>query len=297
MRLQELHESSKFLSDDSAIDSWLKSVNIKSYIINSDHTVDVDGPVILYEMHLRDLDKLPVKFRKVTGNFIMEGCAITTLQGCPDEVGAKFEVNNCNRIANIVGCPKIVINDFKCTRASNLQSLHGFNSTVGGNASFSFDAKLQDLLGYAATVKGGLDLDSCHGLISLKGCPREIDYLYLRGCSNLKSLRFGPSKLELFLQLGDCISLKSLEYLPEFVNTDSCLYLSDNHQLLKDLYHVFMAKGLNEFTAITTSYDAVDKVKKIAYHYMKQPYGMKRWIDCQSALIDAGFEEYAEVPE
>ena len=66
------------------IDSICKKYGIQNYTINEDGTVYVDGNVSLYE---RNLSKLPLKFGRVTGNFYCQSNKLTTLEGCPQEVG------------------------------------------------------------------------------------------------------------------------------------------------------------------------------------------------------------------
>jgi len=61
------------------IDSICKKYGIKNYIINSDGSVDVDGDVSFKV----NLNKLPLKFGKVSGYFDCSYNFLTTLEGCP----------------------------------------------------------------------------------------------------------------------------------------------------------------------------------------------------------------------
>jgi hypothetical protein len=79
---------------------------LKNYTINSDDTVDVNGDVNLHS-RLGDMKKLPVKFRKVSGNFSCSSNKLTTLEGCPKYVGGYFSCSS-NNLTTLEGCPKYV---------------------------------------------------------------------------------------------------------------------------------------------------------------------------------------------
>jgi hypothetical protein len=88
---------------------------LTNYTINSDDTIDVDGDVILFNK-LDNMEKLPVKFGKVSGHFICDRNKLTTLEGCPNYVGGFF---NCggNKLTTLKGIEKCeIIGDFWCKR-------------------------------------------------------------------------------------------------------------------------------------------------------------------------------------
>ncbi len=69
---------------------------------------------------------------KVTGNFYCEGNELTSLKGCPSEVGGNFRCDDNNDLTSLEGCPKKVGGDFDCSR-DKLTSLKGCPSEVGGD--------------------------------------------------------------------------------------------------------------------------------------------------------------------
>jgi hypothetical protein len=71
------------------IDSICRKYNIRNYVVNEDGTVDVDGNVHLDN---RGLTELPLKFRKVSGDFYCHINQLTSLEGSPREVGGDFIV-------------------------------------------------------------------------------------------------------------------------------------------------------------------------------------------------------------
>ena len=93
------------------IDSICKRYNISNYTINSDGTVDVDGGVNLRN---KGLNKLPLKFGKVTGNFECHYNQLTTLKGGPREVTGYFDCYN-NQLTTLEGGPNHVGGGFDCS--------------------------------------------------------------------------------------------------------------------------------------------------------------------------------------
>lgn len=83
---------------------------IRDFTINENGSVDVNGNVRMMNM---TLDKIPIKFGRVSGEFDCSHNRITSLEGCPDWVGGRF---NCtfNRITSFCGAPDIVVGEFFC---------------------------------------------------------------------------------------------------------------------------------------------------------------------------------------
>jgi hypothetical protein len=83
---------------------------LNNYTINPDDTIDVDGRVDLYDI-LDKMEKLPVKFEKVSGYFTCYGNNLTTLEGCPNYVGRKYSCG-ANNLTSLEYCPKYVGDNF-----------------------------------------------------------------------------------------------------------------------------------------------------------------------------------------
>jgi len=94
----------------------LKLIINGSYKVLKNGSINVDGDVNLkleYEHNnplIKD-GKLTVKFNKVSRNFTISYCGLTSLDGCPNEVGGTF---NCdwNNLKTLEGCPSKVNGDF-----------------------------------------------------------------------------------------------------------------------------------------------------------------------------------------
>ena len=103
------------------INDICKKYNIENYTINSDGSIDVDGDVDLSYMKLV---KIPLKFNKITGVFVCYGNQLTSLEGCPKEVGGGFYCSD-NRITDLQGIPSAVNGRLNC-KNNNLTTLKGF---------------------------------------------------------------------------------------------------------------------------------------------------------------------------
>ena len=100
------------------IKEWLNSYNIINYRINSDLTVDVDGPVNLYR---RNLTSIPIQFGKVTGYFDCDYNNLQSLEGCPEKVGGSFYCSY-NKLQSLKWCPTKIGGNFACHH-NNLTTL------------------------------------------------------------------------------------------------------------------------------------------------------------------------------
>ena len=123
-----------------------KEYNIENYSINPDGSIDVDGNVDLSYMKLV---KIPLKFNKITGVFVCCGNQLTSLEGCPKEVGGGFYCYG-NQLTSLEGCPKEVGGGFNCS-----------------------DNRITDLQGIPSVVNGRLNCRN-NNLTTLKGFPMII---------------------------------------------------------------------------------------------------------------------------
>ena len=83
------------------IEEICNQYNITNYSINPGGSIDVDGDV---RLSFRNLSKLPLKFGKVTGRFFCNDNKLTSLEGCPEEVGGDFYCHS-NNLCSLEGCP------------------------------------------------------------------------------------------------------------------------------------------------------------------------------------------------
>jgi hypothetical protein len=147
-----------------------KKYGIKNWTLNKDGSIDIDGDVYL---HNKGLNKLPLKFRNVDGDFDCSFNDLISLEGCPKYVGRNF---NCsfNNLTSLEGCPELVNNSFYCFNCSkdNLTSLKGCPKSVGGNFNCSYN-NLTSLEGSPKSVSGDFWCSN-NNLTSLEGAPESI---------------------------------------------------------------------------------------------------------------------------
>ncbi len=99
---------------------------IENYTINPDGSIDVDGDVDgnVYLDSL-NLEKLPLKFNYVSGYFSIYNNCITSLEGCPKEVGESFDCAK-NQITSLKYSP-IKVGSYMNIYMNPLESLEGYN--------------------------------------------------------------------------------------------------------------------------------------------------------------------------
>ncbi|MCK9471926.1 MAG: hypothetical protein M0Q88_09265, partial [Bacilli bacterium] len=134
--------------NSSEIEAICNEYNIENYIINEDDSIDVDGNVDLFN---KGLKVLPLKFRKVSGNFLCGHNKLTSLKGSPQSVGGWFECSS-NQLTSLEGAPKNVGGDFYCGY-NQLTSLEGAPQSVSGEFRCR-DNKLTSLMGCPQNIGG-----------------------------------------------------------------------------------------------------------------------------------------------
>ena len=97
-------------SESERIESICKKYGITNYSVNSDGSIDVDGDVRLQNGKLQ---KLPLKFGRVTGHFSCQSNKLTTLEGAPNYVGGYFSCQS-TKITTLEGGPIEVGGGFYC---------------------------------------------------------------------------------------------------------------------------------------------------------------------------------------
>jgi len=95
------------------LDDWLEEFLKREDITKlPDGSYDVEGTDDV-DMGFLKISKLPIKFNKVHGSFLIQHNKLTTLEGCPKEVGHSFVCDN-NRLTSLVWAPAKVGTSFWC---------------------------------------------------------------------------------------------------------------------------------------------------------------------------------------
>jgi hypothetical protein len=192
------------------IESICKKYDITNYTINVDGSIDVNGNVSLDSNRL---DKLPLRFGRVTGYFLCYDNQLTTLEGSPREVGGDF---NCsyNQLTTLEGGPREVGGNFYC-HDNQLTTLEGSPREVGGNFN-CYDNQLTTLEGGPREVGGDFycyenTIYSVYQLFpDYTSFMDSLDYGYLRGTNIVKS-RFQEALDELGIKMPK--SIKGYKYI------------------------------------------------------------------------------------
>jgi len=150
------------------IHSICKRYGIRNYTINSDGSIDVDGDVDLHDIQLI---KIPLKFNKVDGYFYCYNNKLTSLEGCPKEIGGNFSCRD-NFLTSLEGCPKEIGGNFYCYR-NKLTSLEGCPEKVDGNF-FCFNNSLTSLEHCPERMYGDFDCNN-NKITSFDYLPFSID--------------------------------------------------------------------------------------------------------------------------
>jgi len=165
----KLFKYKDFISESTKedIDSICERYGIKNYTINEDGTIDVDGDV---DLSGKNIDKLPLKFGKVTGHFFCSYNQLTSLEGSPSKVGGDFICYE-NKLTSLEGSPSEVGGGFYCS-GNKLTSLEGSPKEVGGG----FDCRYNQLTSLEGSPKrvGGHFGCSRNQLVDVKGFPLII---------------------------------------------------------------------------------------------------------------------------
>ena len=155
---------------------------IVNYTINDDHTIDVDGDV---NIHKKSLTKIPLKFNIVSGYFYCSKNKLTTLEGCPKEVGG-FSCAE-NQLTTLEGSPKEVGGDFICN-FNKLTTLEGCPKEVGGSFFCTYN-ELTTLKGGPTSV-GWNFYCSSNKLTTLEGAPEYVGRNFDCGNNSFKSVEY-----------------------------------------------------------------------------------------------------------
>ena len=150
-----------------SIEEICEKYGIKNYTINDDGSIDVNQKVSL---SYYGLTELPLKFGVVTWNFFCSQNNLTTLKGCPREVGGRFTCNH-NNLTTLSGSPESVGGHFNCSN-NYLTTLEGSPKSVGD----------------------GFDCDG-NNLTSLEGSPKYVTRTFHCANNNLTDLKGSPKSI------------------------------------------------------------------------------------------------------
>jgi hypothetical protein len=163
------------VSQNADVKTWMKKLNLSSYKVRKDGKIDVQGNV---KFDSSMIDKrfsiLPIKFGRVTGNFVAVSCGVSQMTGFPEKVDGDFDVSN-NQITSLEDGPSHVGGSYIAEGNKLLTVLLGWPKFIGSDARFK-NCNIQSMRGIPAgsTVVGSLDLQRNTGLRRIDGFPEKV---------------------------------------------------------------------------------------------------------------------------
>ncbi len=104
-----------------------KKYNIDKYSIDKDGRLIVYGDVIFDDK----IKMLPLRFKKVTGDFICQSPFLTSLEGAPETVEHDFIIDGSKNLKSLEHGPKIVFGIYSISNCTNLKSINGIAKKIG----------------------------------------------------------------------------------------------------------------------------------------------------------------------
>lgn len=212
---------------------------IYKYNINEDNTVDVFQNVRI-QTHQ---EECPVKFGKVTGDFIINHCGLKSLKNMPSIVQGTFDCSE-NDIKNLVGGPLTVMRNYFCSH-SGLITLEGVPEYIYGDLDIS--ENLLTNFKWAPKSVSKLINAQKNNITDLNGIPyTNNDYI---------NLNFNPIKK---------LNLKDLEHLDHNLTICFC----DKNDILIEFFESLYS--IHKDLEIS-----VAQIRKILlYHDMNQNFNL-----------------------
>jgi hypothetical protein len=175
--------------------------------------------------------------------------------------------------------------DFDCYN-NKLTSLVGAPSSVDGDFGCS-DNKLTSLVGAPSSVDGDFYCYNNH-LTSLVGAPSSVGGYFSFYNNKLTSLEGAPSSVggDFYCSFNKLTSLKGIEKILKKMNG---IFNAYNNPLESHVIGLLLVPGCKEVRLDN------EQVQEILNRHLKIPFGTRRFLDCQSELLDANLDNWAEL--
>lgn len=207
------------------ITAWLDAHNIEGYTLrqtDKGYVVDVAIDVFLQE---KNLHFIPIQFGRVEKDFRVKRCNLLSLEGSPEIVMGDF-ISSQNKLKTLHGGPKYVGKDYYCC-SNYLSNLDGAPEKVMRHF-YCQDNKIKTLKTSTPMYVEGLFNCTGNKLSNLVGAQERYGNSFI--CSNnpLVSLMGCPKEIEGDF-MCDYTSLSSVKHLPNYVKK-KC-YFSTNNEI------------------------------------------------------------------
>jgi hypothetical protein len=252
-----------------------------------------EGELVLSELALTSLEGCP---KKITKYFSCELNNLTSLEFGPEEVGGDFYCSE-NQLKSLEFSPRKIDGFFNCTNNKNLTSLKGMTQE-GVETLNAEGCDLTSLEGSPQKIDGAFYCSYNKRLKSLKGMTQEgVKRLHCAGCS-LSSFEGVARNIsgDVFAVKNPMTNLKGVH--KHFDTIGGKMLLSDSIE--SNILGLLKIKNLKRVSFFKNSVDLGEKsvakkeISDIINKYLPNPT-LAEIIDCQNELVEAGFEDYAEL--
>lgn len=164
----------------------LKLLGIKKYHINLDYTVDVNENV---QINDTKMEKCPVKFREIKGNFIWANSNLNSVNGLPSIIRGTLVLsnNNLRNLIKVEGSFDIIDGGIILQNNKLLTSLYGLpDECLFLDAS---NCDLQNLIGSPSIVEQSFNV-SFNRILSLEHGPKMVKGTYNFSNNQISSLKY-----------------------------------------------------------------------------------------------------------
>ncbi len=225
------------------VEKACKKYDIPNYTIRDDFSIDCHLSVSIQRCPY--LEKLPVKFNSVNGDFFIRNNALTTLEGCPEHIVNDF-MASANEITSFKGGPKTVVNNCEISH-NKLTTLEGCPEV--GNGLFVGRNELVSLVGCPKHL-GRFECNH-NNLKSLVGGPETVKHTFDVGHNEIESFEGCPKSVGGDWMMGDN-NIKDFKGFPEHYNPKSSMNISNNpvFQIFILFIDIRAIEHLNEWDVI-----------------------------------------------
>lgn len=305
----------EFLTNHVHIESWLsiytnvKVDDKKKVKIDKNGVVDITGSIeitpVARSKFSQPITQLPVRFGKVSGDFICVNNMLSTLRGAPHTVKKNFIVKG-NNLTSLVGGPTVVGKGYDCSN-NHLTDLVGSPEIIPNTFNCSDQAERLIKMGEVDMI-----FASC---LSLVGSPRKVG-TFVASCCGIRTLRGGPitcagsylvvnNSLENFDGIASTIGgsidvfgskITSLTGLGDLCPQVDGVFFdhprTDINQWIAGGICLILVPGLVQMPKITPdNQSATARASRIIKKYLGRPDAL---FECQAELLDQGLDAFAE---
>ncbi len=173
----------------------------EKYTINDDMSVDWDGSIFLDKsidnyIKYKDLDKLPIKFNKISGLLSIHNFNISSCENFPSEIGESLSFFKCQKLTNLSGLKSNIKGGIKLNFLNNLENIEALKDCyIDKFIYITYCPNIFSLKGLPKTINGDIILTNLDGLSSLKYITDNISgSLNISSCDKL-NIDTSPKKI------------------------------------------------------------------------------------------------------